>query len=249
MPPAGAPSSPARAPAPAVIASAPPGRSSAPNLSDIGAVRSAGSLQRSLLDPTSQMMPINRPVRVVTKDGTIINGRRLNEDTYSLQIIDDGEQSPLAPEGRPARIHDLHDVADAVVQEHALRRRGRRRARLSAFAERTVVMSGRRRLFALVRSCRADRPAVAARARQQVTSQRLAAAASEPQNWLTYSGGYYSQRYSPLDSDHAGQRQEPEAAVGLPVAGRRQLADDAARGGRRHVPHAAPERRRRARRR
>ena len=33
---------------------------------------------------------------------------------------------------------------------------------------------------------------------QQVTSQRLAAAASEPQNWLTYSGGYYSQRYSPL---------------------------------------------------
>jgi putative heme-binding domain-containing protein len=61
-----------------------------PNLTDIGAVRSAGSLQRSLLDPTSQMMPINRPVRVVTKDGTTVNGRRLNEDTYSLQLIDDG---------------------------------------------------------------------------------------------------------------------------------------------------------------
>jgi len=63
----------------------------APDLSDIGAVRSAGSLQRSLLDPASQTMPINRPVRVVTKDGTIVNGRRLNEDTYSLQIIDDRE--------------------------------------------------------------------------------------------------------------------------------------------------------------
>jgi putative heme-binding domain-containing protein len=60
-----------------------------PNLSDVGAVRSAGSMQRSLLDPTSQMMPINRPLRVVTKDGTIVNGRRLNEDTYSLQIMDD----------------------------------------------------------------------------------------------------------------------------------------------------------------
>src|SRR5947207_1846475 len=36
----------------------------APNLSDVGAVRSAGSLQRSLLDPASQTMPINRPVRV-----------------------------------------------------------------------------------------------------------------------------------------------------------------------------------------
>jgi len=63
-----------------------------PNLSDIGTARSAGSLQRSLVDPTSQMMPINRPVRVVTKDGTIINGRRLNEDTYRLQIIDDRER-------------------------------------------------------------------------------------------------------------------------------------------------------------
>jgi len=63
-----------------------------PNLSDIAAVRSAGSLQRSLVDPTSQMMPINRPVRVVTKDGTTINGRRLNEDTYTLQVIDDHER-------------------------------------------------------------------------------------------------------------------------------------------------------------
>lgn len=64
----------------------------APDLSDIGAVRSAGSLQRSLLDPNSQMMPINRPVRVVTRDGTVINGRRLNEDTYTVQLIDDRER-------------------------------------------------------------------------------------------------------------------------------------------------------------
>jgi cytochrome c oxidase cbb3-type subunit III len=64
----------------------------APDLSDIGAIRSAGSLQRSLVDPTSQMMPINRPVRAVTRDGTVINGRRLNEDTYSVQLIDDRER-------------------------------------------------------------------------------------------------------------------------------------------------------------
>jgi putative heme-binding domain-containing protein len=61
-----------------------------PNLSDVGFTRSAGSLQRSLVDPVSQMMPINRPIRVVTKDGAIVNGRRLNEDTYSLQMMDDG---------------------------------------------------------------------------------------------------------------------------------------------------------------
>ena len=63
-----------------------------PNLSDIGSLRSAASLQRSLVDPTGQMMPINRPVRAVTKDGTVVTGRRLNEDTYSVQIIDDKER-------------------------------------------------------------------------------------------------------------------------------------------------------------
>lgn len=64
----------------------------APDLSEVGAVRSAGSLQRSLLDPTSQMMPINRPVRAVTRDGRVVNGRRLNEDTYTVQLIDDQER-------------------------------------------------------------------------------------------------------------------------------------------------------------
>jgi alcohol dehydrogenase (cytochrome c) len=33
---------------------------------------------------------------------------------------------------------------------------------------------------------------------QQVTSTRIERAAAEPQNWLTYNGGYFSQRYSPL---------------------------------------------------
>ena len=47
---------------------------------------------RSLTDPVSQMMPINRPVRAVTRDGTVINGRRLNEDTYTVQLIDDQER-------------------------------------------------------------------------------------------------------------------------------------------------------------
>ncbi len=60
----------------------------APDLSDIGALRSAGSLERSLRDPSSQMMPINRPVRAVTRDGKVIGGRRLNEDTYTVQLTD-----------------------------------------------------------------------------------------------------------------------------------------------------------------
>jgi len=65
------------------------GSRKAPDLSTIGSGRSAGSLERSLLDPSSQMWPINRPVHIVTKDGRVINGRRLNEDTYTVQVSDE----------------------------------------------------------------------------------------------------------------------------------------------------------------
>jgi len=64
----------------------------APDLSDIGAIRTASSLQRSLLQPTESLLPINRPVRVVLKDGRTLKGRRLNEDTYTVQIIDAQER-------------------------------------------------------------------------------------------------------------------------------------------------------------
>jgi putative heme-binding domain-containing protein len=64
----------------------------APDLSDVGAARTADAIHRSLVDPSSGMMPINRPVRAVTRDGRTIAGRRLNEDTFTVQVIDDKEQ-------------------------------------------------------------------------------------------------------------------------------------------------------------
>jgi putative heme-binding domain-containing protein len=64
----------------------------APDLSDIGAARSPAALQRSLRDPSGAMLPINRPVRIVMRDGRAISGRRLNEDTYTVQVIDDRER-------------------------------------------------------------------------------------------------------------------------------------------------------------
>ena len=63
-----------------------------PDLSDIGANRAPSALERHLVDPTGSMMPINRPVRVVTRNGKVYNGRRLNEDTYSVQLVDEQER-------------------------------------------------------------------------------------------------------------------------------------------------------------
>jgi putative heme-binding domain-containing protein len=64
------------------------GSRKAPDLSSIGANRSAGEIERALTDPNGQMKPINRPVHVVTKTGQTIEGRRLNEDTYTVQLTD-----------------------------------------------------------------------------------------------------------------------------------------------------------------
>ena len=68
------------------------GSRTAPDLSDIGAARNPSPLHQALIDPSSVMMPINRPVRIVTKNGRTISGRRLNEDTYTVQVIDDQER-------------------------------------------------------------------------------------------------------------------------------------------------------------
>jgi putative heme-binding domain-containing protein len=63
----------------------------APDLGDIGALRTAELIHRTLIDPAGSMLPANRPVRAVMRDGKVINGRRLNEDTYTVQLIDEQE--------------------------------------------------------------------------------------------------------------------------------------------------------------
>jgi putative heme-binding domain-containing protein len=68
------------------------GPRTAPDLSDVGSSRLASSIQGSIVDPSTYMMPINRPVKIVMKDGRTVTGRRLNEDTFSVQIIDDKER-------------------------------------------------------------------------------------------------------------------------------------------------------------
>lgn len=64
----------------------------APDLSNIGAIRTADSLQKSIVDPNGSLQPVNRSVRAVTRDGRIVTGRRLNEDTYTVQLIDQQER-------------------------------------------------------------------------------------------------------------------------------------------------------------
>jgi putative heme-binding domain-containing protein len=63
-----------------------------PDLTDIGARRKPDEIERSIVDPNAEVLPENRYVRAVTRDGATITGRVLNEDTYSLQLIDSKEK-------------------------------------------------------------------------------------------------------------------------------------------------------------
>lgn len=67
------------------------GSRTGPDLSDIGLMRSAHLLIQKLQDPAVLILPVNRSVRAVTQDGSVIVGRRLNEDTWSVQLIDSHE--------------------------------------------------------------------------------------------------------------------------------------------------------------
>lgn len=78
----------------------------APDLSDIGIARTPAALERSLRDPSSAMLPINRPVRIVTKEGKTIRGRRLNEDTFTVQMIDE-EERLLSIAKRDVRVFEV----------------------------------------------------------------------------------------------------------------------------------------------
>lgn len=64
----------------------------AADLSDIGLIRTPSILQTSLTDPAATLQPIFRQVRLVTRTEETIIGRRLNEDTYSVQVLDSNEQ-------------------------------------------------------------------------------------------------------------------------------------------------------------
>jgi putative heme-binding domain-containing protein len=63
-----------------------------PDLSNIGSVRSPAILQRAVVAPDADVLPEHRFVRLITKDGTTVVGRLLNQDAFSIQLMNAQEQ-------------------------------------------------------------------------------------------------------------------------------------------------------------
>ena len=68
------------------------GGRSGPSLTKIGTTRSLRDLKNSILRPDDDVPPNRWTVRAVTKDGRTVTGLRLNEDTFSVQLLDSKEQ-------------------------------------------------------------------------------------------------------------------------------------------------------------
>lgn len=63
-----------------------------PDLTDIGTLRQPAGLELSIIDPNAEILQQNRSYRVMTRDGTVVTGRLLNRDTFSVQLLDAKEQ-------------------------------------------------------------------------------------------------------------------------------------------------------------
>jgi len=64
----------------------------APDLTRIGSLRRSAALRNSLKDPNAAVRTENRYVDVHLNDGTIVRGRLLNQDSFSVQILSTDER-------------------------------------------------------------------------------------------------------------------------------------------------------------
>jgi len=69
----------------------------APDLTEVGLTRPLPELRDALLDPSATMRPGNRPFSVVTTDGRTVSGRLLNQDSFSIQMLDSSERLVSVP--------------------------------------------------------------------------------------------------------------------------------------------------------
>ena len=63
-----------------------------PDLTEIASQRTREALEKALLDPNPEVLPQNRTYRVVTRDGVVFTGKLMNQDTFSVQMLDSKER-------------------------------------------------------------------------------------------------------------------------------------------------------------
>jgi alcohol dehydrogenase (cytochrome c) len=160
-----------------------------PDLSAVGDNRTPEQLARAIVAPDEEVLPENRGVRVVLKDGATVVGRILNQDAFSIQMLTSAER--------------LESYEKSGLREHAIVQKGLMPSYEGKLGSQDVAD--------IVRYLASFQPADSGPSTAPVkstTHERIVNAEREPQNWLTYGGNYSSHRFSPLDKitrDNVGQ--------------------------------------------
>jgi alcohol dehydrogenase (cytochrome c) len=160
-----------------------------PDLSAVGDTRTPEQLSRAIVAPDEEILPENRGVRVVLKDGTTVLGRILNQDAFSLQLLTSAER---------LESYDRSELRESAIVQKGL---------MPSYEGKL----GSQDVADIVRYLASFQPAdsaVSTASAASTTHERIVNAEREPQNWLTYGGNYSSHRFSPLDTitrDNVGQ--------------------------------------------
>jgi len=151
-----------------------------PDLSRVGASRSAALLRQDIRDASAVIAAGYQPVTLVTTGGDRIRGARKNEDAYSIQIMDTREQL------QGYRKADLRDV---IAEKKSL---------MPDFTAERISDGDLNDLVSYLGSLRGNSVATAATPSAGITSNDLLDGLKNPSRWLQYSGDYTGRRHSPL---------------------------------------------------
>jgi len=78
-----------------------------PDLSRIGAARSIEYIRESIVNPSADIPQEYQGVTVVTSDGRKVTGVRINEDTFSVQLRDAGQQFRMFQKDSVREVKDV----------------------------------------------------------------------------------------------------------------------------------------------
>jgi small nuclear ribonucleoprotein (snRNP)-like protein len=73
----------------------------------LGLFRRGGDILRAFVNPSGEVRPQNRNVRVVTRDGATITGKLLHHDSFTVLLIDSTEQLRSLPKTSSVELTNL----------------------------------------------------------------------------------------------------------------------------------------------
>ncbi len=152
-----------------------------PDLSLVGQAKTVRELTRAITEPHKELMHGFETVEVRFRDGRRLRGVRKNEDTFSLQMMDDKEKLHLL---QKKDLAEVRLTGKSLMPEAPIS--GARMDDVIAFLKKSPALEAGAKW-----TPSAD---------LNVGFERLKAAEKEPQNWLTSWGNLRGTHYSSLNS-------------------------------------------------